>query len=183
MMRRKISRKIVAWTKKYHPLEKEGEEEIVCYGVEMFLDNMGTMFFLFLGGLIIGKGMETLTTLAVFALLRSQAGGIHCKEKWQCRSCMVMITAISVLIPKIFSASVTTRSFIYLLILGILYRKAPANGKRIMIEDKEVQKRKKYFSYLIVLLVSFISLFVTDQLATAWMTALMFEGASLVVKR
>lgn len=182
-MGRKIARRIVLWTEKYSPLEKNGEEKVVFYGVEMFLGSVETVMFLFLSGLMMGKGMETLTALTVFALLRSQAGGVHCKERWQCRSCMSVIAAVSVLIPEMVSVSVPIRSVIYLIILGMLYWKAPVNGKRITIENREVQKRKKCFSCLIVVSVFFISLFVTDQLATTWMIALLFEGASLGGKR
>lgn len=130
-MRGIIARKIAGWTIKYSPLEEEREEKVICYGLEKFLEITGITLVFILIGIRVGKGGETLTALTGFSVLRSQAGGIHCTEKWQCRSCMGIVILSSVYIPEIVVVSLPVRSLVYLAIVVVLYMKAPVNGKKI----------------------------------------------------
>ncbi len=71
------------WLNKINPKSPE-ENEVIQYGMELFLDNIIKLIAILIIGIILGKGFETLIVLSTFCGLRLQAGGIHAKTGWGC---------------------------------------------------------------------------------------------------
>lgn len=174
-MRRKLARQMTNWTMRSSLLVKEGEAEVVCYGIETILEFIEIVLICFLIGSLFGKESETTLALGGFCILRSQAGGVHCRERWQCRFCMGMIVTIAVFIPDILVLPLWVRSLLFVGMGIILYRKAPANGKKVKIEDVSVQKKKKYIAIMILCMAYLISFLLTEKLAMTLLVALGFE--------
>lgn len=172
-MRRKLARQMTNWTMRSSPLVKEGEAEVVCYGIETILEFIEVVMMFFLIGSGFGKGGETALALGGFCILRSQAGGVHCRERWQCRLCMGMIVAVAVFVPELLVLPLWVRSFLFMGM--VLYQKAPANGEKAKIEDVSVQKKKKYIAVTILCAAYLISFWMTEKLAMTLLIALGFE--------
>ncbi len=175
MMRRKLARQITNWTMRNSLLTKEGEADVVCYGIETILEFIEVVLICFLIGSLFGKGSETALALGGFCILRSQAGGVHCRERWQCRFCMGMIVTIAVFVPDILVLPLWVRSLLFVGMGMVLYQKAPANGEKAKIEDVSMQKKKKYIAVTILCAAYLISFWMTEKLAMTLLIALGFE--------
>lgn len=175
MMRRKLARQMTNWTMRSSPLAKEGEAEVVCYGIETILEFIEVVMICFLIGSGFGKGGETALALGGFCMLRSQAGGVHCRERWQCRLCMGMIVAAAVFVPELVVLPLWGRSLLFVGMGIVLYRKAPVNGKKVKIEDVFVQKKKKYIAIMILCMAYLISFWMTEKVAMTLLISLGFE--------
>ena len=175
MMRRKLARQMTNWTMRSSLLVKEGEAEVVCYGIETILEFIEVVMMFFLIGSGFGKGGETALALGGFCILRSQAGGVHCRERWQCRLCMGMIVATAVFAPELLVLPLWVRSFLFVGMGIVLYRKAPVNGEKVKIEDVSIQEKKKYIAIMILCMAYLISFWITEKLAMTLLIALGFE--------
>lgn len=63
---------------------------LITYGIEIILNNVLKYLLLFLTALFLHRGKEALVMLAVFAVLRRQLGGIHCRTDTGCFLAMIV---------------------------------------------------------------------------------------------
>ena len=63
---------------------------LITYGIEIILKNVLKYLILFLMALFLHRGKEALVMLAVFAVLRRQLGGIHCRTDTGCFLAMIV---------------------------------------------------------------------------------------------
>jgi accessory gene regulator B len=78
--------------------EETASVEVLRYGLLLFINAFSILFISLLFGYITGKLMETLLTLASFALLRACTGGYHLKSSIHC---ILFSSALMTIIPHI----------------------------------------------------------------------------------
>ena len=76
--------------------KNEEEQEIVQYGLELILENIGKAVGIIGVALFTGYVYQVIIAAIVFMSLRSMAGGIHCKTSLGCFLAMLLVIGISV---------------------------------------------------------------------------------------
>lgn len=84
--------------------EYTGEQRLlVTYGMEIILNNILKYVLMFLLALLLGRGMEALVMLVIFAVLRCLLGGVHCKTDTGCFLAMTVWMLLSLACAEFFS--------------------------------------------------------------------------------
>lgn len=131
-------------------IEKE-EAEIFRYGLEILLDNIGTMALLMLIGGIVDRILETSIYLLVFCSLRQFTGGYHAKTRRGCH----MATIVGYLLFLIEMWLLTGKQIAYrnmLFIMGMAYVIcfgvilvfAPVEHKNKPLTEMKKRKNRRY---------------------------------------
>lgn len=138
--------------------KNEEEQEIVQYGLELILENIGKAVGIIGVALFTGYVYQVIIAAIVFMSLRSMAGGIHCKTSLGCFLAMLLVIGISVgcchLIVPIWIYIFGT-IFIELL----FYQYAPCDTSNNPILDERIRNKKKIGAMLLggILLFAIIS--------------------------
>lgn len=146
----KISKKIVHWVMCHESEISKEQEEILVYGYVLFLESFYKTIIMLLIAIITHTFWRTLITIGSFGLLRSFAGGIHCRSGIGCTFCMVIVWMIGLLVSWIeIPLPVLIVMICVVLITIILY--APKSTKNNPIRSNKIKKQKHFASIAVVL--------------------------------
>jgi len=146
------------WLNKINPKSPE-ENEVIQYGMELFLDNIIKLIAILLIGIILGKGFETLIILSTFCGLRLQAGGIHAKTGWGCGLGVLLVWAISILGDIFFGINATFLPYIYFVSVLIIVCCVPRtiNIEHFSSQDKMKKKLSSIVALTLMMAIAFLN--------------------------
>lgn len=153
-MVKKIAIKIGGVLNKHSP-QKQENNIIINYGIEILLEFFIKIFVLISMGIICNKTIETVIFLLAFSILSSQAGGIHAKTGLGCLLAMVGVWGIGIFINEYLQLSRTQALWLGIYCLFILSRITPQfTNKGIQLPPKVIIKKK---SFTVLLAICFIT--------------------------
>lgn len=138
----KIANRIARWSLSEEQENYEEQLEILTYGYVLFLENAYKTLVLLLIAVLTGTIFQTLVIIGSFVIVRSFAGGIHCKSGLGCTACMIMVWVVGLVVAR-------TGLYIPLVLLmlaitiGIIVSYAPRTTANNPIVNADIRKRKK----------------------------------------
>lgn len=170
---------ICQWLNQISPRTDE-ENEVIQYGLGLFLDNIGKILLIFAVGCVIGKFAETCSILLAFCILRSQAGGAHADSNLGCMAGMCVMWLIALIAGDCLYMNQWVVWLAYLVCLTVIIICAP-NTKNINYYTNDDKRRKKIFA-VAVLTVCIVAAIMVLKLRTYIVTAVCLESISLLKK-
>lgn len=151
----------------YHNIIQEEDKEIYQYGYETLLYSVVQTFVLLLLGGILGKWIESITFIIVFATLRRCTGGYHANTRFGCMLMTIIIYMVVLLIQQIRVSTFTIQIvfilfLLFYLLVFIVY--APIEHRNKPLTDKQRKSYKKQGSGL-----SILYLFVAVLMYEVWL--------------
>jgi len=140
------------WLNKINPKSPE-ENEVIQYGLELFLDNIIKFIVILIIGIVLGKGFETLIVLSTFSGLRLQAGGIHAKTGWGCGLSLLLVWGISILGDIFFDIRASFLLYIYAVSVLVILYCAPRTINIEYFSSKDKIKKKLYSIVVLTLII------------------------------
>lgn len=137
-----------------HNIIQEEDREIYQYGYETLLYSIGQTFVLLLLGGMLGKWIESVVFIIVFATLRRCTGGYHANTRFGCML-MTVIAYMTVLLLQEIPVRISTVQVIFLffllfyLLVFITY--APVEHENKPLTDRQRKRYKKQGSGLSIL--------------------------------
>ncbi|MDR2022412.1 MAG: accessory gene regulator B family protein [Hungatella sp.] len=146
------------WLNKINPKSPE-ENEVIQYGLELFLDNIIKFIVILIIGIVLGKGFETLIVLSTFSGLRLQAGGIHAKTGWGCGLSLLLVWGISILGHTFVEVKSVFIPFIYFVSVLIIVCCVPRsiNIEYFSSQDKLKKKLSSIIALTLMMTVAFFN--------------------------
>lgn len=129
------------------------EINIVAYGIYVGLELIINIITTIIIGICLNCLYETMLFLISYSLIRSYAGGYHCKKAINCYFCSSLIIIISVLIIKGTPAELLLPITLGLLIFSIpiILKIGPDDSKvRKLDKQEKLYFRKKLIIYLCI---------------------------------
>jgi accessory gene regulator B len=167
------------WLNKISPRDPE-ENQVIQYGMELFLDNVIKIIVILFIGIILGKGFESVVVLLTFCSLRLQAGGIHAKTNLGCGFSAFLIWAVSILGDIYFDVNVLFLPYIYIVAVSIIICCVP---RTINIEHFSSQdKLRKKINSIVVLTLMMAVAFLNPALRELIIYPVILEVLTLLPK-
>lgn len=135
----KFSRCIVEWCSGKEASEEE--KEVLVYGYSLILENLYKLIILLLIALVTGTLWQSVLIIASLVLLRSFAGGIHCRTSLGCTACMVAVWGAGLLVSRI-EIPVPVLILMAAVIGWTILRYAPKCTQNNPITDPLIRRRK-----------------------------------------
>lgn len=154
----KISAYICNWMDTIYHRDAE-ENQVIQYGLELFLDNILKLLLILIIGIMIGKGLETLIILFSFCGLRLQAGGKHAKTGIGCGLSMIMIWALSLFISYFISINSAALALIYVICSIIVIYCAPRSKNIEYFSLSDIHRKKLHSFVFLSSLIVFSAVF------------------------
>lgn len=147
----------------------EEREMVIDFGVRLLFGELPKILLLFIIGFILGIGKYTLLMFLLLAPYRSFTGGFHLKTHLGC-----MITTILLYMGPIALAIITPELSNYLKygiivvisVMSIIFiaKYVPADTENIPILSKKERKSKRIKSYISLIILLAISLFIPNKI-------------------
>ena len=147
----------------------EEREMVIDFGVRLLFGELPKILLLFIIGFILGIGKYTLLMFLLLAPYRSFTGGFHLKTHLGC-----MITTILLYMGPIALAIITPELSNYLKygiivvisVMSIIFiaKYVPADTENIPILSKKERKSKRIKSYISLIILLAISLFISNKI-------------------
>jgi accessory gene regulator B len=146
------------WLNKINPKSAE-ENEVIRYGMELFLDNAIKLIAVLIIGIVIGKGLATLIILSAFCFLRAQAGGIHARTGWGCGLGVLLVWAISILSDNFFRIEASLLPYVYVASALAIISCVPRtiNIEHFTSQDKLKKKLSSIFALTLMMAIAFFN--------------------------
>ncbi len=130
------------------------EKDEIRYGLEVFLGAAFQVLIIIMMAFLLGIGKEVFTIMLAAALLRGYSGGGHCQAYYRCTLCSIFIFITLGFLaqyvqPVYFPIGF---SFVMILALAIIVKKAPVDNPINPITDKNKRQRLKKQSVLVTLM-------------------------------
>ena len=90
----KFANRIAVWSLPKDQEHYEEQLEVLSYGYVLFLENAYKTLVLLTIAILTHTLIRTVIIIGSFVLVRSFAGGIHCKSGLGCTACMVLVWAV-----------------------------------------------------------------------------------------
>lgn len=175
----KIAVDFCDWLNKVSPRDPE-ENEVIQYGMELFLDNVIKIIVILFIGIVLGKGFESVVVLSTFCCLRLQAGGIHAKTSLGCGFSALLIWAVSILGDIYFDMRVSFLPYVYIVSVFVILCCVP---RTINIEHFSSQdKLRKKLNSIIVLTLMMVVAFLNPALRELIIYPVILEVLTLLPK-
>lgn len=170
---------IVDWCDKENP-QTEEEKMVSQYGAELLIENFSKIFLLLLMGFTLEKGYESVVFLSVFSILRTQAGGFHCKTGWGCTLCMIGVWGIGIFGAEMVEIPLIMVCAIFIISVCVILWKAPKTINRVCYTLEDIKCKK--VNSIMILSLSFVVSILCYSLRTLIMFAVALEVITLLPK-
>ncbi|WP_099189873.1 accessory gene regulator B family protein [Tepidibacter mesophilus] len=149
--------------KPYIKNKSEDDLEIAKYGMNLFFMELYKLPIFLEFAYLLGIFKYSILTYILFGFIRSKAHGIHMKNGKLCLfySCIAFFSVVY--ISKLLFIPIRIKIFVYISILYIIYKYAPADTEQRPLLNPLTRKTKKNFSILIGIIYICISLICTNQ--------------------
>lgn len=138
----KIANRIAVWSLPKDQEHYEEQLEVLSYGYVLFLENAYKTLALLIIAILTHTLFQTAIIIGSFVLVRSFAGGIHCKSGLGCTACMILVWAIGLVIARV-DISLPLILFMMLIVVGVIVKYAPRTTRNNPIRREEVRKAKR----------------------------------------
>jgi accessory gene regulator B len=135
----------------------EEKEEIIKYGISIFIYESFLLFLVFTLAFIFGVVKLVLASFLVYGILRISTGGAHARTRFVCGFSYLASLVVIVLISKnLWAENYYPSLFLFVVELILAYAYAPADTEEKPILSKKIRKRLKTSALFFV---TFIFLF------------------------
>lgn len=138
----KIANQIARWSLSEEQENYEEQLEILTYGYVLFLENAYKTLVLLLIAVLTGTIFQTLVIIGSFVIVRSFAGGIHCKSGLGCTACMIMVWVVGLVVART-GLYIPLVLLMLVITIGIIVSYAPRTTANNPIVNADIRKRKK----------------------------------------
>lgn len=138
----KIANRIAVWSLPKDQEHYEEQLEVLSYGYVLFLENAYKTLALLIIAILTHTLLQTAIIIGSFVLVRSFAGGIHCKSGLGCTACMILVWAIGLVIARV-GILLPLVLFMMLIVIGVIVKYAPRTTRNNPIRREEVRKAKR----------------------------------------
>lgn len=150
-----LSNKITSLIKNNLPDISNEKEEIINYGMNIFIYQTLLLLLIFSLALVTGLFKYIFIFFIVYALLRAFTGGAHSNTRIKCATTYIFISFGTVLLSKhIWADSFLPAILLLLINLIIIWMYAPGDTIERPVLSKRVIKRQKTLSLLIMIAIS-----------------------------
>lgn len=170
---------LVAKIKSENPEIDEEREAIINFGVRILFGEIPKILALFLIGFILQIGWYSILIYLLIAPYRSFTGGFHLKTHWGCMLTSILLYIVPILIAKYAPISQQYILYIATGIVGIISiifitKYAPADTENIPILSKKERKAKKIKSYISLVILLSIIIFIPNKVISYMLVYSMF---------
>ena len=157
----------------------EEKELVINFGIRLLFGEIPKILALFVLGFLLQIGWYTLLLYLLLAPYRSFTGGFHLKTHWGCMISSIVLYIIPILIAKYMTIQQNYIIYIATGVIGILSvifitKYAPADTENIPILSKKERKSKKIKSYISLVILLTIIIFVPDKIVSGMLLYGMF---------
>lgn len=138
----KFANRIAVWSLPKDQEHYEEQLEVLSYGYVLFLENAYKTLALLIIAILTHTLIQTVIIIGSFVLVRSFAGGIHCKSGLGCTACMVLVWAIGLVMGQV-GISLPVVLFMMLIIIGVIVKYAPKTTRNNPIRKEAIRKTKR----------------------------------------
>ncbi len=138
----KFANRIAVWSLPKDQEHYEEQLEVLSYGYVLFLENAYKTLVLLTIAILTHTLIRTVIIIGSFVLVRSFAGGIHCKSGLGCTACMVLVWAIGLVMGQV-GISLPVVLFMMLIIIGVIVKYAPKTTRNNPIRKEDIRKTKR----------------------------------------
>ena len=146
---KKFADKLMPFLEK-HNKYTDKERIVVHYGLETLYVNISKAIIITIFSLFLGITLEMYCFIFVYGLLRTYMGGIHLKTSLGCTVYSGTIFIISTILSLNLDIFLQIGIFIILIGLFIAYKYSPADTSRKPILNKDLRKRRKKISCMLI---------------------------------
>jgi accessory gene regulator B len=159
----KFSMKLSNYIKRTVPNKTEEDLEIIRYGIEVLFMNITKLPIILAVGYVLGLFWYTLYTLIIFGVLRRFVGGIHARKSITCLISTGFTILGSVYISLSYPLTIIAKGFIFLVVVYIFLKYAPADTEEKPYLDRIVRKNLKIKSILIASVYFLLSIYIKNS--------------------
>ena len=138
----KFANRIAVWSLPKDQEHYEEQLEVLSYGYVLFLENAYKTLVLLTIAILTHTLIRTVIIIGSFVLVRSFAGGVHCKSGLGCTACMVLVWAIGLVMGQV-GISLPVVLFMMLIIIGVIVKYAPKTTRNNPIRKEDIRKAKR----------------------------------------
>lgn len=138
----KFANRIAVWSLPKDQEHYEEQLEVLSYGYVLFLENAYKTLVLLTIAILTHTLIRTVIIIGSFVLVRSFAGGVHCKSGLGCTACMVLVWAIGLVMGQV-GISLPVVLFMMLIIIGVIVKYAPKTTRNNPIRKEDIRKSKR----------------------------------------
>lgn len=138
----KFANRIAVWSLPKDQEHYEEQLEVLSYGYVLFLENAYKTLALLIIAILTHTLIRTVIIIGSFVLVRSFAGGVHCKSGLGCTACMVLVWAIGLVMGQV-GISLPVVLFMMLIIIGVIVKYAPKTTRNNPIRKEDIRKAKR----------------------------------------
>lgn len=138
----KFANRIAVWSLPKDQEHYEEQLEVLSYGYVLFLENAYKTLALLIIAILTHTLIRTVIIIGSFVLVRSFAGGVHCKSGLGCTACMVLVWAIGLVMGQV-GISLPVVLFMMLIIIGVIVKYAPKTTRNNPIRKEAIRKAKR----------------------------------------
>lgn len=138
----KFANRIAVWSLPKDQEHYEEQLEVLSYGYVLFLENAYKTLVLLTIAILTHTLIRTVIIIGSFVLVRSFAGGVHCKSGLGCTACMVLVWAIGLVMGQV-GISLPVVLFMMLIIIGVIVKYAPKTTRNNPIRKEAIRKAKR----------------------------------------
>ena len=138
----KFANRIAVWSLPKDQEHYEEQLEVLSYGYVLFLENAYKTLVLLTIAILTHTLIRTVIIIGSFVLVRSFAGGMHCKSGLGCTACMVLVWAIGLVMGQV-GISLPVVLFMMLIIIGVIVKYAPKTTRNNPIRKEDIRKAKR----------------------------------------
>lgn len=152
IMQHELAVKITEWCGGRNEM-KQGQAEVVAYGIELLFDNLFKLAALLILGILFRRTWEVVLCIGCFSLLRSQAGGVHRKSNIGCFAFMLAVCVLSCIGAE-YIQELPTALLAVISVGVVLVNKlcAPFCTVNNPIVDENIRRRKNIWSVALSIL-------------------------------
>ncbi|MCI9281594.1 MAG: accessory gene regulator B family protein [Bacilli bacterium] len=146
----------------------EEKELVINFGVRLLFGEIPKILALFILGFLLQIGWYTLLLYLLLAPYRSFTGGFHLNTHWGCMISSIVLYIMPILIakyiiiPQDYIIYIIT-TIVSILSISVIMKYAPADTENIPILSKKERKVKKIKSYISLVVLLAIIIFVPDK--------------------
>lgn len=138
----KFANRIAVWSLPKDQEHYEEQLEVLSYGYVLFLENAYKTLVLLTIAILTHTLIQTVIIIGSFVLVRSFAGGIHCKSGLGCTACMVLVWAVGLAIARV-GICLPLLVFMIIIETGVIVKYAPKTTRNNPIRKEDIRKAKR----------------------------------------
>ncbi len=153
----KLAGQVTKWCLPKENNVSEEEQEILIYGYTLFFESLYKTALFLLIAVLTGTFFKSLIIFGSFGLLRSFAGGIHCRSGLGCTVSMLGMWGIGLLV-SVVEIPLPILAVMMLVVIGTICLYAPQSTKNNPIQDVTIYKQKRKNSILVMCLLFLVGI-------------------------